>query len=44
MTYTELIFELKRLASLAEDHNLELADELFEVINNHDFPKGECCA
>lgn len=44
MTYTELIYELKRLALLAEDHNLELSDELFKVLSEHEPPKGECCA
>jgi hypothetical protein len=43
MTYAELIFELKRLASLAEDYNLELADELFKLLSEHEEPKGDCC-
>jgi hypothetical protein len=43
MTYDELIYELKRLASLTEDHNLELADELFKLLSEHDEPKGDCC-
>lgn len=43
MSYAELIFELKRLQSLAEDFNWELAKDLEEVINNHTPAQGECC-
>lgn len=42
MTYAEIIFELKRLASLAEEYNFELANEINNIINEHEPPSGEC--
>jgi hypothetical protein len=43
MTYAELIYELKRLALLAEEYDLELSDELFKLLSEHEPAKGECC-
>lgn len=43
MTYAELIFELKRLALLAEEYNLELSDDIFRLLSEHEEPKGDCC-
>lgn len=43
MTYAELIFELKRLADLAEEYNFDLANDLADIINQHEEPKGDCC-
>lgn len=43
MTYAELIFELKRLALLAEEYNLELSNDIFRLLSEHEEPKGDCC-
>ena len=43
MTYAELIFELKRLALLAEEYNLELSNDIFRLLSEHEEPQGECC-
>lgn len=43
MTYAELIFELKRLQSLAEKIDMELAYDLNQVIHTYEPAKGECC-
>ena len=43
MTQAELIFELKRLASLAEEVNFDLANDLTDLINLHQEAKGDCC-
>lgn len=43
MTFEELLFELKRLQSLAEEVSWDLATDLEEVINNHSPAKGDCC-
>lgn len=43
MSYEELIYELKRLASLAEEYNFDLANDLINIINQHEEPKGDCC-
>lgn len=43
MTYEESIYELKRLADIVSEYNFELAEELYQVINSHDVPKGDCC-
>ena len=43
MTYAELIFELKRLAELAGDVSWDIQQDLVNLINEHDIPKGDCC-
>lgn len=43
MEFEQVIFELKRLADIASEHNFELAEELYNVINQYEQPKGECC-
>lgn len=43
MTYAELIFELKRLQSLAEKIDMELAYDLNQVINTYEPAQGDCC-
>jgi len=43
MTYAELIFELKRLASLAEGIDWELSEGLNDFLSQYEEPKGDCC-
>lgn len=43
MELAEIVFELKRLAALAEKNEFELSCDIYELADLYDINTGECC-